>query len=73
MLLKFAYQARQSAKKVSVASPDTDVFFVYQFSHMGEHEMFFKTGRKSTNADLTRFIPVHNVLCKLNEEKNTFS
>ena len=36
---------------------------------MGVREIFFKTGRKSTNANLTRFIPLHNVVCKLNEEK----
>ena len=35
-------------KMVSVASPDTDgfVLLVYQFSHMGVREIFFKTGRK---------------------------
>ena len=38
---------------------------------MGVREIFFKTGRKSTNADLTRFTPVHNVVCKLYEEKHT--
>ena len=36
---------------------------------MGVSEVFFKTGRKITHADLTRFIPVHNVVCKLNEEQ----
>ena len=58
-----------------MASPYTDgfVLLVYQFSHMGVREIFFKTRRKSTNADLTRFIPVHNVVCKLYEEKQTFS
>ena len=71
MLLHVAYQARQSSKRVSVASPDNDEFvlLVYQFSHMGVREIFFKTRRKSTNADLTRLIPVHNVVCKLNEEQ----
>ena len=29
MLLYFAYQARQSANRVSVASPDTNGFFLY--------------------------------------------
>ena len=45
MLLHVAYQARQSAKRVSVASPDTDgfVLLVFQFSHMGVREIFFKT------------------------------
>ena len=37
----------------------------------GVREIFFKPGRKSTHADLTRFIPVHNVVCKLNEEQTT--
>ena len=48
-------------------------FFVYQFSHIGVREIFFQTGRKSTNADLIRFIPVHNVVSKLYDEKNTHS
>ena len=54
-----------------MVSPDTDVFvlLVYHFSHMGVSEVFFKTGRKSTHADLTRFIPIHNVKCKLNKEQ----
>ena len=71
MLLHVAYQARHNAKRVIVVSPDTDVFvlLVYHFSHMGVSEVFFKTGRKSTHADLTRFIPIHNVVCKLNEEQ----
>ena len=71
MLLHVAYQARHNAKRVIVVSPDTDVFvlLVYHFSHMGVSEVFFKTGRKSTHADLTRFIPIHNVICKLNEEQ----
>ena len=56
-----------------MASTDTDgfVLLVYQFSHMVVREIFFKTGRKSTHADLTRFISVHNVVCKLNEEQTT--
>ena len=51
--------------------PDTDrfVLLVYQFSHMGVREIFFKTGRKSTHTDLTRFFLIHNVVCKLNEEQ----
>ena len=73
MLLHVAYQARQSAKRVIVASPDNDSFFLlaHHFSHMDVHvrEIFFKTGRKSTHADLTRFIHVHNLVCKLNEEQ----
>ena len=75
MLLHVAYQPQKSAKRISVASPDTDwfVLLVYQFSHMGVREIFFETGRKRTHADLTRFIPVHIVVCKLNEEKHTFS
>ena len=74
MLLHVAYKARQTAKRVSVASPDTDGFLllVYQFSHKGVRKIFFKAGRKSTHADLTRFIPVHNVVCKLNEEQTLF-
>ena len=32
-------------------------------------EIFFKTGRKSTHADLTSFIPVHKVVWKLNEDQ----
>ena len=71
MLLHVAYKARQSAKRVSVASPDTEgfVLLVYQFSHMGVREISVKTGRKSTHAYLTRFIPMHKVVCKLNEEQ----
>ena len=42
---------------------------VHHFSHMNVHEIFFKAGRKSTHADLTRFIHVHNLVCKLNEEQ----
>ena len=54
-----------------MVSPDTDVFvlLVYHLSHIGVSEVFFKTGRKSTHADLTRFILIHNVVCKLNEEQ----
>ena len=54
-----------------MASPDTDVFvlLVFQLSHMGVRELFFKTGRKSTHANLIRFIAVHKVVCKLNEEQ----
>ena len=42
-----------------MASLDTDMFvlLVHNFSCMGVCEFFFKTGRKSTHADLTRFIP----------------
>ena len=52
-----------------MASPDTDVFvfLVRHFSCMGLCEIVFKTGRKSTHEDLTRFIPIHNVVCMLNE------
>ena len=32
-------------------------------------EFFFKTGKKSIHADLTNFIPVHKVVCQLNEEQ----
>ena len=45
------------------------VLFVYQFSHTCVHEIFFKTRRKNTHADLTRFFPVHNVVGKLNEDQ----
>ena len=71
MLLHFAYQAIQSAKRVNMTSPDTDgfVLLVYQFSQMGVREIFLKTRRKSTHADLTSFIPVHTVVGKLNEEQ----
>ena len=34
---------------------------------MGLCEIVFKTGRKSTHADLTRFIPTHKVVRVLNE------
>ena len=50
-----------------MTGPDTGVFvfLVHYFSYMGLCEIVFKTGRKSTHADLTRFIPIHN--------KQTFS
>ena len=54
-----------------MASPDKHMFYllVHHFSLKGVRKIFFKTERKSTHADLTRFIPVHNVVCKLNEEQ----
>ena len=54
-----------------MVSPDKHMFYllVHHFSHKGVRKIFFKSGRKSTHADLTRFIPVHNVVCKLNEEQ----
>ena len=33
--------------------------------------IFFKTGRKSTHADLTSFIPVHKVVWKLTEDQKS--
>ena len=53
-----------------MTSLDTDVFvlFEHHFSHTGVCANFFKNGRKSTHADLTSFIPVHKVVCNLNEE-----
>ena len=38
---------------------------------MGVPEIFFKTGRKSNYADLTRFIPVHKLVFKLNDEQTS--
>ena len=34
---------------------------------MGLGEIVFKTERKSTHADLIRFIPIHKVVCILSE------
>ena len=42
-------------------------FLVHHFSWMGLCAIVFKTGRESTHADLTRFIPIHKVVCMLNE------
>ena len=71
MVLHVAYQARQGAKRIIVSSPDTDVFIllVYHFHQLDTSEVFFKTGRKSIHADLTRFIPVHKVVNKLTVEQ----
>ena len=62
---------RPYKEKKIVASLDTDVFVVLaqHFSHMDVREIFFKTGKKSTHADLTSFIPVHKVVWKLNEDQ----
>ena len=60
ILLHVADQARQGPKRVIVVSPDTDVlvFLVHHFSCMRLCEIVFKTGIKSTHADLTRFIHI---------------
>ena len=36
---------------------------------MGVCEIAFKTDRKSTNPALTKFIPIHKVVWKLDEEQ----
>ena len=44
------------------------LFFLHtSLSFMGLCEIVFKTGRNSTHADLTSFIPIHKVVCMLNE------
>ena len=82
MLLHVAYQARQSAKMVSVASQIlmgyqlvTWVYMKYSLKPEGKVPMpveYTPEGvftLKEEEEDLTRFIPVHNVVCKLNEDQ----
>ena len=67
MLLHARFIANLGARKMVIVSPDTDVLvlLLHHFGSLGVHEVYLKTGRRSTHSDLTRYIPVHEVVKKL--------
>ena len=70
LLLHVAHAASLGAQHCVVFSPDTDVFvlLVNHFSRLMMREIFFKTGRRSINRDLTRYVPIHTVADTLSPE-----
>ena len=71
LMLHIAYAGRQNTQQACVSSPDTDVLvlLVHFFSELNISQIFFKTGRKTTYRNMTRYIPVHSVFNSLSPQQ----
>lgn len=71
ILLHIAYAGTLDVQQVVVFSPDTDVFvlLVHHFPQLKVGTLYFKTGRKGLHRDMTRYIPVHEVVGSMNRQQ----
>lgn len=73
MILHAVISSRNGANTIIVCSPDTDVLvlLLHHRPTICAREIFFLTGRTGTHVDMKRFIPVHELFCKLTKEQQS--